>query len=150
MGQSSIATRRIGGLFHRLPPAAVISKFAVTGALVGGTHLGIVTLMVLGGVPIQLALALAYVVALLTHFTMNRQWVFASDSGYALHFSGQGGRYLLVAALSYAGTAISVAVLPDPLGVPELAVFVVATCAMALVSFTLLHLWVFRTHPRAT
>ena len=60
--------------------------------------------MVLGGVPIQAALAISFVIALALHFTLNRQWVFTHDSGYALHFSRQGLRYLLAAGLSYAGT----------------------------------------------
>jgi putative flippase GtrA len=60
---------RIGGLVQRLPSAAVVSKFVLTGALVAATHLGLVTGMVLGGVPIQIALALAYIVALVIHFT---------------------------------------------------------------------------------
>ena len=81
----------------------MLSKFALTGALVAGTHLGLVTGMVLGGVPIQLALALAYIVALAMHFTLNRQWVFRHESGYALHFSAQGVRYLVAAALLLRG-----------------------------------------------
>jgi putative flippase GtrA len=125
----------------------VMSKFVVTGALVGAAHLGLVTLMVLGGVPIQVALALAFVAALALHFTMNRQWVFASDGGYALHFSRQGARYLATAVLSYAVTATAVAVLPDATGLPELAVFFLAAGAMACVSFVLLNVWVFAPAP---
>lgn len=146
MGRTTAIPQRTARILERLPRPAVLSKFALTGTLVGVTHLGLVSLMVVLGVPIQLALALGYVVALSVHFTMNRQWVFAHDGGYALHISAQGARYLVTAALSYAVTATAVAVLPDLLGIPELAVFVLSAVGMAGVSFLLLNLWVFRTH----
>jgi putative flippase GtrA len=147
MGQTVMTTRRAGGVLRRMPRPAVVSKFALTGVLVGATHLGLVSVLVLAGMPIQAALALSFVVALSLHFTLNRQWVFAPDSGYALHFSRQGLRYLFAAGLSYAGTSIAVAVLPDVLGIPELAVFFLAAGAMACVSFAILHLWVFHAAP---
>ncbi len=139
--------RRLEGLMRRMPRPAVVSKFALTGLVVGATHLGLVTVLVLGGVPIQVALAISFVIALTMHFTLNRQWVFTHDAGYAIHLSRQGLRYLFAAGLSYAGTAISVAVLPEALGIPELAVFFLAAGVMACISFTILHLWVFHAAP---
>lgn len=130
---------------RRLPPRAVIARFALTGGSVAAVHFGLVSLLFVLDVPIQVGLALAYVVALATHFTLNRQWVFAHDAGYELRLSGQGMRYLLVAGLSYTVTAAGVAVLPDALGVHELIAFFLTTAAMACVSFLLLHLWIFRT-----
>ena len=132
------------GRLRQLIRPSVLSKFAATGVLVGGSHLVLVTLAVLAGVPIQLALALSFAVALAMHFTLNRRWVFASEDGYALRLSRQGLRYLAVAATSYAGTSISVAVLPDILGVHELVALFLATGAMACFSFAALNLWVFR------
>jgi putative flippase GtrA len=137
---------RVDRLAQRLPRVAVLSKFAFTGALVAITHLGLVSGMTLGGVPIQIALALAFLVAIAMHFTLNRQWVFRHESGYALRFSSQGLRYLAAAALSYACTAIGVAVLPDALGIPQLAAFFLMTGIMACITFAILHLWVFHTH----
>lgn len=134
---------------RQLTRPAVISRFAVTGALVGGSHLALVTVAVLAGVPIQLALALSFIVALAMHFTLNRQWVFVADAGYALHLTRQGLRYLAVAATSYAGTSTAVASLPDVLGVHELVVLFLATAAMACFSFAALNLWVFRTETDA-
>jgi len=145
--ETTTPASRLTRTLRRLPSAAVISKFLLTGAVVGGTHLGLVTVAVLLGVPIQIALAASFIIALLMHFTLNRQWVFAAESGYALHFTRQGLRYVVVAAVSYAGTATSVALLPSLLGLPELAVFFLATCAMASVSFVALNFWVFRAAP---
>jgi putative flippase GtrA len=147
MEGTAITTSRLSSLRRRMPRPAVASKFAATGLVVGAVHLGLVSVLVLAGMPIQIALAISFVVALALHFTLNRQWVFSADSGYALHFSRQGLRYLLAAGLSYAGTSIAVAVLPDVLGIPELAVFFLAAGAMACVSFTILHLWVFHAAP---
>lgn len=147
MGDPTVRPHRAGRLSARLPRPAVLSKFAFTGAFVGLTHLGLVSLLVIAGMPIQIALALGYGVALVVHFTMNRQWVFASDGGYALHLSGQGGRYLVLAGFSYLVTAVASAVLPDLLGIHELAAFALSAIAMAGVSFVLLNLWVFRAAP---
>jgi putative flippase GtrA len=145
MEETTVTPGPAGRLIARLPRPAVVSKFALTGALVGATHLGLVSLMVVFGIPIQLALALGYVVALVVHFTMNRQWVFAADAGYALHVSAQGMRYLVCAGLSYAVTAIAVAVLPGLLGLPELAVFFLSAIGMAGITFVMLNFWVFRS-----
>ena len=103
---TTVSTGRVARAVRRLPHPRVLSKFVVTGALVGCTNIGLVTLLVVLGMPIQIALALGFIVAITMHFTLNRQWVFAEDSGYALHFSRQGLRYLLIAGISYAGTAI--------------------------------------------
>lgn len=152
MSEMTVLPRRAAGLLRRLPPPAVLSKFAFSGGLVAAVHLGLVSLLVAVDTPIQAALAMAYVVTLLVHFTLNRQWVFASRSGYAFHVSQQGARYLLVAAFSYASTALGVAVLPGTLDIPELVAFFLTTGVMACVSFLLLHLWIFRAgaHERAT
>jgi len=131
-------------LLRRVPPLAVILRFLVTGGSVAALHLGLVSAMVLLGVHIQAALIVSYAVSLTVHFTLNRQWVFATDQGYAFHLTLQGVRYLCAAAISYAGSAAAVALLPGPLGLPDLAVFFLATGAMTCVTFVVLHLWVFR------
>ena len=136
---------RLTGLTSRIPPFAVLAKFAVTGGTVAAVQFGLVIVLVLIGVPIQLALALTMVVVLCLHFTLNRQWVFASQAGYAFHLSGQGVRYLVAAGVSYGGVALGTAVLPDLLGVPELAGFMLASAVMTVVNFAALHLWIFRT-----
>ena len=132
---------------RRVPSLAVITRFVLTGGSVAVLHLGLVSAMVLLGVDIQVALILAYLVSLTVHFTLNRQWVFASNDGYAFGFTLQGLRYLCLAAFSYAVTATAVAFLPEALGIPELAVFFLVTAVMACVTFLVLQLWVFREAP---
>jgi len=147
----TITPRPDAGLRHsrlrHLPPLAVIVRFVVTGGSVAAIHLGLVSALVLLGVHIQVALIASYVVSLAVHFTMNRQWVFATEGGYAFRLSNQGLRYLAAAAFSYGGSAAAVAVLPGVLGIPELAAFFLATGAMAALTFVILHLWVFRAAP---
>lgn len=150
MGVNRDGSGRLGGLVRRLPRSRLISKFALIGVVVGLTHLGLVTTMVVVGVPIQGALALAYIVALCLHFTLNRQWVFVAENGYAFRLSMQGLRYLFTAASCYAVTAVAVALFPSVVGLPELVVFFLASGGIACVSFVVLHLWVFRAAPRET
>jgi putative flippase GtrA len=131
-------------LLRHAPPFGVILRFLVTGGSVAALHLALVSAMVLLGVHIQLALIASYLVSLTVHFTLNRQWVFASGEGYAFHLTLQGVRYLCTAAISYGGSATGVAVLPGLLGIPQLAAFFLATGAMTCITFVVLHLWVFR------
>ena len=77
------------------------------------------------------------------HFTLNRKFVFASDSGYALHLTAQGVRYVSVALTSFAVTSAAVALLPGPLDVSPLAVFYAVSLLAAAVSFLALRGWVF-------
>jgi putative flippase GtrA len=122
------------------------ARFVLSGAVVAVCHFTIMTLLVtVAGLPAQASLALAYALALTLHFTLNRQFVFASRHGYTLHLSAQGRRYVLVAALSYAVTAAAVAVVPRLLDVSPLVAFYAAAAVQAVITFLLLRHWVFRS-----
>jgi putative flippase GtrA len=128
----------------------VLLRFIVTGGFVAAVQFAVVIVLVLVGLPIQLALALTMIVVLTLHFSLNRQWVFASDSGYAFHLSGQGVRYLIAAGISYGGLALGTAVFPPLLGIPDLAGLLLASAVMTCINFAVLHLWIFRAAaPRA-
>jgi len=146
---TATSTSRLVSTLARIPAAASAARFAVSGLTVAVVHLSAVTVLSLAGMPIQGALALGYALALGLHFTLNRNWVFASDGRYALRLSAQGARYLCVALTSYGLTAAALAVLPGALGVPDLAVFFVATLVLGVVSFLVLRAWVFRPHAEA-
>lgn len=133
----------------RLASVAVLARFAVSGASVAAVHLGVVTVLTLAGMPIQAALAIGYALALALHFTLNRNWVFVTEHGFARGLSAQGARYLCVSLASYGATAAALAVLPGALGVPELAVFLVVTVALGLVGFLVMRSWVFRASASA-
>lgn len=138
---------RLSELIARIPPVAVLVKFVLTGGFVASVQFGAVIALVLLGVPIQIALALTMIVVLTLHFSLNRQWVFASDSDYAVRLSGQGARYLVAAGISYGGLALGTAVFPAVLGVPDLVGLLLASAVMTVVNLAVLHLWIFRTAP---
>lgn len=142
--QMAVVDKAEGGAAGWLSSTAILIRFAISGSAVAVTHLGVVTALTLGGLPIQLALALGYILALGLHFTLNRNWVFASHHGFARGLSAQGARYLCVALSSYGLTALSLATLPGLLGAPELAVFVAVTLCLGLAGFAVMRLWVFR------
>jgi putative flippase GtrA len=101
------------------------------------------TILVLTGMATQVALPIAYTLAIAAHFTMNRRFVFASQHGYAHALSAQGRRYLAVAFASYLLTALSLQILPSALDAPRLLVYYVTAATLSLASFLLLKRWVF-------
>jgi putative flippase GtrA len=122
-------------------------RFAFTGAVVALLHISImVTLVGLLDAPAQPSLLAAYCAAIALHFSMNRNLVFASDAGFALHLTAQGIRYLALALFSYGTTALSLAVLPDALDLPVLVVYFGTIACLSVVSFTVLRVLIF--HPR--
>jgi putative flippase GtrA len=136
------------------PKSAQVARFVLSGGVVAAcSFLTMTVLVVWLELSAQVALALAYLTALAVHFTLNRQFVFAADSGYALHLSAQGIRYLIVAACSYATTAAAVGFLPERLETSPLIVFYGATAVLAVISFVVLRSWVFHgrgaVHPVA-
>ena len=142
-GTMAAVDKPTAGRPGRLSSAAVLARFALSGSAVAIVHLGAVTALSLMGLPIQLALAIGFVLALALHFTLNRNWVFASRDGFARGLRAQGARYLCVALGSYGLTSLALAVLPDALGAPELAVFVTVTVGLGLVGFVVMRSWVF-------
>ena len=121
-------------------------RFAFTGSVVAIVHVGIMTTLVgLLDAPVQLSLLIAYCVAITLHFTLNRNLVFATDAGFALHLSTQGVRYLGLALFSYVTTAISLAVLPDALGLPVLVVYLGTIACVSAINFALLQGLIFHS-----
>jgi putative flippase GtrA len=134
----------------RATPVQRLVRFGLTGAFIAVVHIAIVTTTVgLLDAPVQPALVLAYVIAICLHFTMNRNLVFATGHGYALHLSAQGIRYLGLALFSYIVTATSVAVLPDVLGIPVLVVYLATIACLSVVSFTVLQGLIFHAGEEA-
>jgi putative flippase GtrA len=135
-------------LLARMRQASVerLVRFGLTGILVAAVHMSIVTVGVaVLDAPVQLVLVVAYGVAIAIHFTMHRTLVFATDTGYALHLTAQGLRYLGLALFSYIVMATSLAVFPDLLGVPVLVVYFVTICGLTAITFTVLQVLIF--HP---
>jgi len=119
-------------------------RFAASGVVVTGVYaLAMVALVEMVELPGQIALAGAYGVALAVHFIVNRWWVF-SRGGYALGLSAHGTRYVCLAVTVYAVSALSLATLPDLLGISVLAAWTLTTGTIGLCNFVVLGRFVFR------
>ncbi len=122
-----------------------LGRFLMSGVAVQGVYaLAMALLLVALDLPRQLALALSYLLALAVHFTLNRQFVFVRDEGYHLSLSGHGARYLVVAGVVYAVTAVALAVLPGALGIHPFLVWLIVTGTIGVLNFLLLSRVVFR------
>jgi putative flippase GtrA len=125
-----------------------LARFAFTGGVVALVHMTIMTSLVgLLDAPAQPSLLIAYCGAVAVHFSMNRNLVFTSDAGFALHLSAQGTRYLGLVLFSYGTSALSLAVLPGILDLPVLVVYFGTIACLSVVSFTVLQGLIF--HPPA-
>jgi putative flippase GtrA len=119
------------------------ARFLLSGGLVALVYLALMALFVtVAGLPSQAALALAYALALALHFSLNRQFVFGSRR-HSLHLARQGVRYLVLVAFGYGVTAVALALLPGPLGLPDLAVYFIVAGCLVPVNFFVMRAWVF-------
>jgi putative flippase GtrA len=119
-------------------------RFGVAGAIAAVVYLGLpVALNGAAGVPVQLAIPLAYVTAVIVQFNLQRHFVFRHVAAFALTQRAQVGRYLMIGAVQYPVTAIATALLPSVLHTSERATFVVVALAMSLVIFVVLRTHIF-------
>jgi putative flippase GtrA len=99
------------------------------------------------GVPLQIAIPVAYVAAVIVQFNLQRRFVFRHVSEFALTRRAQIGRYLMIGAVQYPLTAIATAFLPSVLGISPRATFVAVALAMSLTIFLVLRTHIFHeTH----
>ena len=98
-----------------------------------------------GGLPIQVAIPVAYISSLVVNFTLQRAFVFTSSNGFALSRRSQLMRYGAAVLVQYTITATSTAKLPRLLGVPERNVYVVTVLCLALCAFLTLRSVVFHS-----
>ena len=70
------------------------------------------------GVPIEVAIPIAYVLAVTLHFNLQRHFVFRHVDEFALSTRQQIGRYVVIGAIQYPITALATALLPGCWGSP--------------------------------
>jgi putative flippase GtrA len=130
----------------RSPLAGPLVRYGAAGATVAAVYLAVpLVLNGLIGVPIEVAILLAYVLAVTLHFNLQRRFVFRHVEEFALSVRQQIGRYLVIGAIQYPTTALATAFLPGLLGVSQRLIFVLVTLVMSVTFFLLLHGQVF--HP---
>lgn len=151
----SVQERPEASATGRLPPAVrrqirslftwTTIRYAINGSATTLLYI-FLTLMLdgPGGLPIQVAIPVAYVSSLVVNFTLQRAFVFKSD-GFALSRRSQLMRYGAAVLVQYTITATSTAKLPRLLGVPERNVYVVTVLCLALCAFLTLRSVVFHS-----
>jgi putative flippase GtrA len=135
---------RLNGLRRSSAPHHQAMRFVLSGSTVAAVYLGL-GLLFSGpvGMPIQIAIPVAYVLSVLLNYTLQRTFVFADRERFALEGRRQFVRYVGIGTVQYALTALATALLPDALGVSEQVVFVAVALIAAAVTFVLLRFVVF-------
>jgi putative flippase GtrA len=124
-------------------------RYGIAGSVVALVYL--TTTTVLAKVflaPFQLALVIGFVAGMTVHFTLQRLFVWAHHTAFALGVRAQAGRYLPVAVTQYLLTAASTSLLPTALGLPVLPIYLVTASTLTAMSFLIFRSRVF--HPEGT
>jgi putative flippase GtrA len=114
-----------------------VARFAVAGGFVAFVNLGTGALLLALGVEVQLTVAIAYLTAITTHFTLQRLFVFAGHGEFALTLGQQLRRYAAMAAVQYPTTAGLVALMVAA-GFSNLAAVVCAALLVTPVTYFVL------------
>ena len=96
-------------------------RFVLVGGIVFGVYVGTTTLLAeVVGLPFEVALAIGFALAIATHFSLQRFFVWRHAAAFALPLHHQLVRYMAMAAIQYGLTATITATLPHAFGVsPE-------------------------------
>lgn len=134
----------------RSPESGVLGqgvRFVISGGTVAVVYVAVTTVLVhLVGMPFQLALAIGFTTALVTHFLFQRYFVWVHRERFSLSARGQILRYGAIAATQYVTTAAAIAFLPPALNVSTTLVYLVWTAVVSVGNFILFGRGVF--HPR--
>jgi putative flippase GtrA len=121
-------------------------RYGIAGGCVALVYLGVPLLLHdVVGLPIEAAIPIAYALALMLHFNLQRHFVFRHVDEFALTTRQQIGRYAMIAAVQYPTTALATALLPHLLHISADAAFLIITLSISLTAFLLLRGHVF--HP---
>lgn len=122
------------------------ARFALTGGIVAVVYLGTTSLLgAVIGLNFETALAIGFVLAITTHFTLQRLFVWRQESSYALSVHHQLARYLVVAGIQYGLTALIVATLPRALRVSSEVVYLPTVLVISAANFLVFRSRIF--HP---
>jgi putative flippase GtrA len=132
-------------LTDRLPPALQpVVRFALAGGVTASVNFGASAILLLAGLPVQAAVAIAYLITVTTHFTLQRLFVFAGAGEFALPLSAQLRRYAALAAVQYPANAGLVAVFVA-LGAADFVAVVIAALLAMPITFVVLRTKLFHT-----
>jgi putative flippase GtrA len=130
---------------RRHPTVQRLGRFALSAIAVQAVYATLMAIFLLGlMLPRQIALVIGYAGALVVHFTLNRQLVFAPSDGYVHGLSSHGRRYIVIAAVVYVVTALGLAWLPGAFGIAPYIAWLLITVVIGATNFVLLGRFVFR------
>lgn len=111
-------------------------RFVLVGAIVAGVYVGTTTLLAeVIGVPFEVSLAIGFALAIVTHFSLQRLYVWRHAAAFALSLHHQVARYLAMAGLQYGLTAAITATLPHAFGVSPEVVYLPTVLVIAVTNF---------------
>jgi putative flippase GtrA len=123
-------------------------RYLVTGATVALVYIGLTLLLsAVAGLPMPVSVAVAYFIAVVVHFTMQRRFVFGHVESFALAVHHQIGRYIVVGGAQYLVMLGATEVLAPRVGVSGQVAFLVCAALLALLGFLTLREGVFHPHP---
>lgn len=119
-------------------------RYGIAGGCVALVYLGVPLLLHdVVGLPIEAAIPIAYALALMLHFNLQRHFVFRHVDEFELTTWQQIGRYAVMASIQYPTTAIATAFLPGLLHLSSDVAFLAITLTISLAAFLLLRGHVF-------
>jgi putative flippase GtrA len=152
--------KHLSAVLHHLFRAGLLGqglRFILAGAASATVFFLTVTMLaVVVGWPFQVALIIGYACTFVTHFTLQRFFVWPHrekaqrEREYALALHRQVGWYLLAGATQYGVVAVSTALLPPVLGLSTEAVFLIVSPVVASTNFLLYRSGIFRPRLAAT
>jgi putative flippase GtrA len=111
-------------------------RFMLVGGLVAGVYVGTTTFLAeVVGLPFEVSLAIGFALALVTHFSLQRLYVWRHPAAFALPLHHQLARYAAMAALQYGLTALITGTLPHALGVSPEVVYLPTVVAITVSNF---------------
>jgi putative flippase GtrA len=122
-------------------------RYALSGVAVALISVVVTVTLAEGvGLAYEPSYAIAYCLAIATHYSLQRWFVWAHHAGFALSMRKQLRRYLPFAFFNYAFVAGSIALVPHLLDVPTSAAYLGATVVITLGSFLVLRSQIFHPH----
>jgi putative flippase GtrA len=111
-------------------------RFVLVGGIVAGVYVGTTTFLAeVIGVPFEVSLAIGFALAIVTHFSLQRLYVWRHATAFALSLHHQLARYATMAALQYGLTAAITATLPEALGVSPEVVYLPTVVVISVTNF---------------
>jgi putative flippase GtrA len=123
---------------HRLQ----LTKFVIVGFVTFGINFSFFHLFYgLLGLDYRIAVSLAYVITVISHFLLHRFFTFSAKEQYLIH---NAGKYLLMLALNYAITMTVVWLVVEVVGVSPYIGVIASAATTASASFFIMKYFVFR------